>query len=71
VQSKKVHFKLSPDLLEEVDQAAARDWKSRSEWLRETIVLRLNKQGILDQPDPDKVWQAELERIQKLAAEDS
>ena len=65
MRTKKIEVRISPELLEEIDQAAANAWQSRSDWIRESLVLRLNRQDIVARPDPEKLWQAELARLSK------
>lgn len=63
MESKRIHFKVSPEMLEEIDKAAAASWQSRSEYLRETIALRLNRQEIFEQPSKDDIWEKLVERM--------
>jgi metal-responsive CopG/Arc/MetJ family transcriptional regulator len=66
MRSKNIHVKLTSVLLAEIDQAAAAGYQSRSEYIREAIVLRLNNQRIVKQPSKDEF----LHSLEQLAAEE-
>ena len=46
MRSRHVHIKISADLLEKIDMAAADTFQSRSSFIRESLALRLNGQYI-------------------------
>jgi len=46
MRSQKVQLRFSKDLLEKVDMAAKAGFQSRSEFIRETLALRLNGQYV-------------------------
>ncbi len=62
MRSQKLHLLLSFDLLEEIDQVAKASYKSRSAYIRETIVLRLNNQRVISEPSDDEFLKS-LERL--------
>jgi uncharacterized protein (DUF1778 family) len=64
-RSKKINLRLGRELLEAIDEAAAANYQTRSDYMRESIVLRLNRQVVMDQPDPDQQWQAALDDLLK------
>jgi metal-responsive CopG/Arc/MetJ family transcriptional regulator len=64
VQTKKIEIRISPGLLEEIDEAAAQNWQTRSDYIRETLVLRLNRQNIVKHPgDANDEWQKAVKEV--------
>ena len=49
MKSKKVEFVINDELLEQLDEAAAKSFTTRSDYVRECIVLRLRKEEIVKQ----------------------
>jgi metal-responsive CopG/Arc/MetJ family transcriptional regulator len=53
--SKSIHLKLSPQLLEKIDRAARANLNSRSGFIRESVIMRLNNQHLAHNPRPDDI----------------
>jgi Arc/MetJ-type ribon-helix-helix transcriptional regulator len=62
IRSQNIHLRLSADLLQQIDQAAKTTYKSRSAYIRESIVLRLNHQRVIAVPAEDEFLKS-LERL--------
>jgi metal-responsive CopG/Arc/MetJ family transcriptional regulator len=59
MSSPDIHIRLSSGLLNKIDQAAKVNFQSRSDFIRDSIVLRLNDQRIVQNQGED----AKLEAI--------
>lgn len=60
----RIHLNLSDELLERLDKAAAANYSTRSEYLREFIVLRLRGNKVIQQEQDEF-----LERLRKLSGD--
>jgi hypothetical protein len=45
-------FKCSPELLDVIDHSAAASFTTRSNFLRDTVVERLRREGVIPSPRP-------------------
>lgn len=63
MHSKRIELRISPELLEEIDEAAAQNWQTRSDYIRETLVLRLNRQNVVSQPGAGDEWQRAVKEV--------
>jgi metal-responsive CopG/Arc/MetJ family transcriptional regulator len=50
MRSQSVHLKLSPQLLQQIDEAARQNFSSRSGFIRESVMMRLNNQRLTLKP---------------------
>ncbi|MBH5372817.1 hypothetical protein [Bradyrhizobium glycinis] len=48
--TEKAIFKCSPELLEVIDRSAAASFTTRSNFLRDTVVERLRREGVIPSP---------------------
>ena len=51
IKSRTINVTLPAGLLEEIDESAKRNYVSRSEFIRESVILRLRKQHIVNDED--------------------
>lgn len=56
--SKVVNLTLPNNLVQRIDEAAKANYESRSDYIRESVVLRLNRQRIVDQKSKEDKLQA-------------
>jgi len=53
MKSKCIHFLITDELLRQLDEAAAANFTSRSDYLRECIVLRLRSSQLVKQEEDE------------------
>lgn len=63
MRSQDLHIKISEEMLEKVDLAAADAYQSRSAYVREAIALRLNGQYITSAQAEDKEFDQALQQF--------
>jgi metal-responsive CopG/Arc/MetJ family transcriptional regulator len=61
MRSKMIELKLSEELLNAIDQEATKNYQSRSQYVRQSITLRLNNQTITNQPSEEDKWRTLVE----------
>jgi metal-responsive CopG/Arc/MetJ family transcriptional regulator len=67
--SREIHVKLTGAMLEAIDSAAIRAFQSRSQYIRETLALRLNSQQVVEMPTEDEFLK-QLEEKARLEEDD-
>lgn len=50
-----IHLKLSANLIQKIDEAAAINYTSRSDFIREAVVMRLNNQLVVKNPQMSEI----------------
>jgi metal-responsive CopG/Arc/MetJ family transcriptional regulator len=53
MHSKKIQVVVTSEMLDAIDEAAAKTFQSRSQYIRETLALRLNNQHVVKKPSED------------------
>lgn len=75
IRSKKVQLWVNDHFLRVLDEAAERRHQSRSDYIRESITLRINSESIVkNEPDEvwdDAKWQQIMEDTRKTLDEDT
>jgi metal-responsive CopG/Arc/MetJ family transcriptional regulator len=67
MRSTVITLKLSADLIQEIDEAAAINYTSRSDFIREAVVMRLHNQLVVKNPQMSEI----LEVLTKIDQIDS
>jgi uncharacterized protein (DUF1778 family) len=58
MSDKQLHIRFTADLLATIDKAASKNHQKRSQFIRESIVLRLNEQHVVTHKPKAIDWQA-------------
>jgi metal-responsive CopG/Arc/MetJ family transcriptional regulator len=55
MHSVSIHLKLSADLIQKINEAAQANYTSRSDFIREAVVMRLNNQLVVKNPQMSEI----------------
>jgi metal-responsive CopG/Arc/MetJ family transcriptional regulator len=69
MRSRKIEIKLPAELLAQIDEEAAKHYQTRSQYIRQSITLRINNQTVVDNQSEEERWQQLIDASLKAPGE--